>query len=192
MCPSCASTSAHRISIAALTASSPTLVQQPIVPHPVPQLQGAVAKGRRGKHVCEFPSCGRAFTRKSNMQAHKRKHLPASDVNAHPFSCTQSGCNRKFKWRSSLKSHQGTCSHLILEAARQQNTAALEPARSSTSTVAGDPSTPRPGPGGPMESRMLATLHLAPPTKGLPELKFVTSPLSLPPVRTYQHGNVCR
>lgn len=40
--------------------------------HPVPNLQSTIGKGRRNKkHVCEHPDCGREFSRKSNLEAHR-------------------------------------------------------------------------------------------------------------------------
>jgi Zinc finger, C2H2 type len=86
-------------------------------PHPVKQLQGAVTKGRRNKkHVCEFPGCGREFSRKSNLEAHSRKHMTGAQ--ATPYACQH--CSRRFKWRSSLKSHEAGCMHQSLPMAIQQ------------------------------------------------------------------------
>lgn len=116
MCPSCHKSSELRISIAALTGTQST--QDTAADENTrtePELSSPRSRGG-GKHICEHPSCGRSFTRKSNMHAHKRMHLPASDLNAHPFSCEY--CSRRFKWRSSKVAHQETCSHLILEAGR--------------------------------------------------------------------------
>jgi hypothetical protein len=87
-------------------------------PHPVRQLQGAVAKGRRNKkHICEFAGCGREFSRKSNLEAHNRKHMTGAQ--ATPYVCVY-GCRRRFKWRSSLKSHEAGCMHMSLPMAIQQ------------------------------------------------------------------------
>lgn len=86
-------------------------------PHPVKQLQGAVSKGRRNKkHVCEFPGCGREFSRKSNLEAHSRKHMTGAQ--ATPYACQH--CARRFKWRSSLKSHEAGCMHQSLPNAIQR------------------------------------------------------------------------
>lgn len=86
-------------------------------PHPVKQLQGAVAKGRRNKkHICEFPGCGREFSRKSNLEAHSRKHMTGAQ--ATPYACQH--CARRFKWRSSLKSHEAGCMHQSLPNAIQR------------------------------------------------------------------------
>jgi hypothetical protein len=71
--------------------------------HPVPQLQGAAVKSRRGKrHRCLHEGCGREFTRLSNLKAHGRKHSGVE-----PYACMY--CARRFKWRSSLKSHENGC-----------------------------------------------------------------------------------
>jgi C2H2-type zinc ribbon len=72
-------------------------------------------------HVCPHSGCGRTFTRKPNMMAHQRKHMPIWDAAAFPFGCGH--CLRRFKWRSSLKAHVGTCASLILEPARRANEA---------------------------------------------------------------------
>lgn len=86
-------------------------------PHPVKQLQGALSKGRRNKkHICEFAGCGREFSRKSNLEAHSRKHMTGAQ--ATPYACQH--CTRRFKWRSSLKSHEAGCMHQSLPNAIQQ------------------------------------------------------------------------
>lgn len=72
--------------------------------------------------TCPFPTCGRLFTRKANLVTHQRIHLPATDAAALPYGCKE--CGRKFRWRSSAKSHASSCTHVMLEAARRKNSAA--------------------------------------------------------------------
>jgi hypothetical protein len=45
--------------------------------------------------------------------------MPDSDARANPLACRH--CALRFKWRSSLKTHQSNCSWLILEQARRAN-----------------------------------------------------------------------
>lgn len=141
------------------------------IDHPVPQLRQTVNKGRSYKrHQCTFEGCGAVFTRKSNLKAHGRKHMRATDVGATPYVCEH--CERRFKWRSSLKSHQGTCSYMILEEARAKQVA-MSSVSSSLNFPASErnheeqnflsPLTPLSTTAVPVPNGMLSSLRLPPP-----------------------------
>lgn len=77
--------------------SSQQVTKPPISP------QALIVKTSNGKrHRCTYTGCGRDFTRLSNLKAHWRRHSGEE-----PYACTH--CARKFKWRSSLKSHELGC-----------------------------------------------------------------------------------
>lgn len=68
--------------------------------------------------TCEYPSCGRVFYRKNYLAAHRRVHQPASDPTSLPYPCAF--CGRRFKWRSSARSHNQRCQFWAYDAARRQ------------------------------------------------------------------------
>lgn len=107
------------------------LARSPARPLPVaaPGRQGRIGRATRRSagpagqtFECPFPACPRVFTRKANLVTHQRIHLPVSDAAALPYGCKE--CGRRFRWRSSAKSHAGSCTHGMLEAARRKNSAA--------------------------------------------------------------------
>lgn len=71
-----------------------------------------------GVFSCEYPSCGRVFHRKNYLAAHRRVHQPASDPTSLPYPCAF--CGRRFKWRSSARSHNQRCQFWAYDAARRQ------------------------------------------------------------------------
>lgn len=50
------------------------------------------------KHVCS--ECGKIFKRAHNLKIHGRLHSGAK-----PYACPFSGCNKEFRWKSSIVSH---------------------------------------------------------------------------------------
>lgn len=86
--------------LAPLRTPSPPHAPEPLAPT---SPQTVIVKTARGKrHRCTFRGCGRDFTRLSNLKAHWRRHSGEE-----PYACVH--CTRKFKWRSSLKSHELGC-----------------------------------------------------------------------------------
>ncbi|KAG0376537.1 hypothetical protein BGX24_007587 [Mortierella sp. AD032] len=59
--------------------------------------------GRR--FACEYPGCGRTFTRLYNMHSHERTHNPAA---ARPFACDEPNCVRSFTRKHDLQRHQNS------------------------------------------------------------------------------------
>lgn len=50
--------------------------------------------------ICSFPSCGKRFSKKWNLQAHERLHTGLK-----PFAC-RLGCGEAYMWMSSRKVHE--------------------------------------------------------------------------------------
>lgn len=68
-----------------------------------PSTPGSVAQGsrpREKKFICDFPGCGKGYTRPVRLAEHQRSH-----TNERPFVCTQQGCDKSFLRESHLKHH---------------------------------------------------------------------------------------
>ncbi|CAN8064312.1 unnamed protein product, partial [Agarophyton chilense] len=53
-------------------------------------------------YVCDVVGCGKSFSKKFNLKAHKRVH-----TGDEPFVCSYPTCGKRFKWKSSLTFHEG-------------------------------------------------------------------------------------
>ena len=53
-------------------------------------------KQSTGIYRCDVVNCGKTFSKKFNLKAHKRVH-----TNEQPFKCSFPQCNKTFKWQSS-------------------------------------------------------------------------------------------
>mmetsp|Transcript_9103 Transcript_9103/g.27391 ORF Transcript_9103/g.27391 Transcript_9103/m.27391 type:complete len:164 (-) Transcript_9103:135-626(-) len=51
-------------------------------------------------HACRFPGCGKRFRRSYNVRVHMRVHTGVL-----PFVCPNRECAKRFKWRSTLRTH---------------------------------------------------------------------------------------
>ncbi|KAL6246134.1 hypothetical protein RBB50_007287 [Rhinocladiella similis] len=64
---------------------------------------GRVSKAKKGKrvHACEFPGCGKVFTRAEHRRRHELNHNPEA-----LFPCTRPGCRKAFHRLDLLQRHQ--------------------------------------------------------------------------------------
>ncbi|KIV83028.1 hypothetical protein, variant [Exophiala sideris] len=64
---------------------------------------GRVSKAKKGKrvHACEFPGCGKVFTRAEHRRRHELNHNPEA-----LFPCTRPGCRKAFHRIDLLQRHQ--------------------------------------------------------------------------------------
>ncbi|KAL1311124.1 hypothetical protein AAFC00_001327 [Neodothiora populina] len=76
--------------------STPRTSTQPSTP---PTTTSA-GRSREKRYVCEFPDCGKAYTRPVRLAEHQRSH-----TNERPFVCTHEGCDKSFLRESHLKHH---------------------------------------------------------------------------------------
>ncbi|KIW69359.1 hypothetical protein PV04_05240 [Phialophora macrospora] len=64
---------------------------------------GRISKAKKGKrvHACEFPGCGKVFTRAEHRRRHELNHNPEA-----LFPCTRPGCRKAFHRMDLLQRHQ--------------------------------------------------------------------------------------
>ncbi|KAK5454203.1 hypothetical protein LTS15_006203 [Exophiala xenobiotica] len=64
---------------------------------------GRISKAKKGKrvHACEFPGCGKVFTRAEHRRRHELNHNPEA-----LFPCTRPGCKKAFHRLDLLQRHQ--------------------------------------------------------------------------------------
>lgn len=58
------------------------------------------SRPREKKFICEFPGCGKGYTRPVRLAEHQRSH-----TNERPFVCTHDDCDKSFLRESHLKHH---------------------------------------------------------------------------------------
>ncbi|KAK5064568.1 hypothetical protein LTR84_000401 [Exophiala bonariae] len=71
--------------------------------HPSCTPTGRISKAKKGKrvHACEFPGCGKVFTRAEHRRRHELNHNPEA-----LFPCTRPGCRKAFHRIDLLQRHQ--------------------------------------------------------------------------------------
>ncbi|EXJ95707.1 hypothetical protein A1O1_00830 [Capronia coronata CBS 617.96] len=118
---------------------------------------GRISKAKKGKrvHACEFPGCGKVFTRAEHRRRHELNHNPEA-----MFPCTRPGCHKAFHRVDLLQRHQekhdlesatdasaATMSEFSQRSVPSEMPSSVHPAPPMTSPQAGR-STPNPSSGG--------------------------------------------
>ena len=89
-----------QVDTASIMRNPPAPVEVPITYTPT---TGRVSKAKKGKrvHACEFPGCGKVFTRAEHRRRHQLNHNPE-----HSFPCKRPGCGKAFHRLDLLQRHE--------------------------------------------------------------------------------------
>lgn len=58
------------------------------------------SSARPKNYICDEPDCGKAYSKPSLLEQHKRSH-----TNERPFKCSETGCDKSFLRKSHLQAH---------------------------------------------------------------------------------------
>ena len=90
----------HPEGLSIMARNPPASLEVPITYTPT---TGRVSKAKKGKrvHSCEFPGCGKVFTRAEHRRRHQLNHNPE-----HSFPCKRPGCGKAFHRLDLLQRHE--------------------------------------------------------------------------------------